>query len=66
MRSRKEIEAKLDEIEADERLSYSAADVRVNAPLALEQVAGKAEANMLRWVLSLPPGEYHQADWDDY
>lgn len=60
MRSREEIEVDLASIESDERLYYPAAKVQVNAPLALEQVALKARAQTLRWVLGLPPRGYHK------
>jgi hypothetical protein len=53
-----EVRARLDEVEADERLFYQAANVVINAPLALEQVALEVRSDTLREVLGLPGGEY--------
>ena len=57
--SEKDLRRRLAKLEEDERLVlYSAAHVQINAPLALEQVALKTEANTLRWVLGLPRVAY--------
>lgn len=50
-RTRAEVQAKLAEIEADERFHYKAANVLVNAPLALIQVELKARHEVLTWML---------------
>lgn len=54
-RSVAEIEARLDEVEADERMHYKCANVNINAPLALIQVNLDTESTTLRWVLGLAP-----------
>jgi len=51
-RTRAEIQARLDEIEADERFHYPPANVLVNAPLALIQVELKAQHEVLTWLLN--------------
>jgi hypothetical protein len=51
MKSQEQIQKYLDEVLADERLSYATANVFVNAPLALIQLELKTKANVLRWVL---------------
>ena len=58
MKTQQELEARLAEIEADERLHYRPALVQVNAPLALIQTALATEANALRWALDLPRLHY--------
>ena len=65
MKTREELEERLAKIEADDRIHYSPALVQVNAPLALEQVALKKEANTLRWVLDLPHKHYGNKDEED-
>lgn len=45
------IQKKLDEVQADERLSYPTATIQENAPLALEQLALETWRSALRWVL---------------
>ena len=52
MRSRTEIEAKLKEVESDERLTYKSATVFENAPLALTQLELETKVSVLRWVLT--------------
>jgi len=59
LKTEKELEAKLIEIEKDVRLSYRVALVEINAPLALEQVHLAAQGSMLRWALGLPQKKYH-------
>ncbi len=51
MKSRQEIEAKIAELESDERVGYPAANMFSNAPLALIQVELKAQIDALKWVL---------------
>lgn len=51
MKTKEEILSKLSEIDSDERLHYSPANVFVNAPLALIQVELHASRSMLQWVL---------------
>lgn len=45
------IQKKLDEVQADERLSYPTSTIAENAPLALEQLALETWVSALRWVL---------------
>ena len=52
IKSKKEIEKKIKEIEADDRFQAPPAIVDINAPLALVQVDLKAKHNMLKWVLA--------------
>lgn len=54
MRPEAEIRARLADLMEDERLHYKRANVLVNAPLALIQVEGHAEAWTLAWVLGEP------------
>lgn len=54
MKTREQIEAKLRQIEADERLGYKTATVFENAPLALVQTSLKAQRDILKWVLEKP------------
>ncbi len=51
MKTREEIEKRITELKADERLGYPPANVFTNAPLALIQVALKNELMALNWVL---------------
>jgi hypothetical protein len=51
MKTREEIEKRIAELKADERLGYPSANVFTNAPLALIQVALKNEIMALNWVL---------------
>jgi len=51
MKTREEIEKRIAELKADERLGYPPANVFTNAPLALIQVALKNEIMALNWVL---------------
>jgi len=51
MKTAKAIKEKLREIEADERLSYTPANVFSNAPLALIQMELVAKRDTLKWVL---------------
>ena len=51
MKTREEIEKRIAELKADERLGYPPANVFTNAPLALIQVALKNELMALNWVL---------------
>ncbi len=61
-KTRAEIESRLAEVEADERLHYPIALVQVNTPLALIQTKLRNEANTLRWVLGMPLRQYHGKD----
>lgn len=51
MRTCKEIQAKLAEIQADERLKGPTAVVDINAPLALIQLELETQIETLEWVL---------------
>lgn len=54
MKCIKDIKEMLARLEADERLSYPAANVQTNAPLALIQLSRETKISTLKWVL----GEY--------
>lgn len=54
MQTPEEIQKRIDEIKADERLSYPTATVFVNAPLALIQYGLTTELYALEKVLGLP------------
>jgi hypothetical protein len=54
MQTEKEIETRIAEIKADERLSYGTATVFVNAPLALIQLGLTTELHTLERVLGIP------------
>lgn len=49
------IKERIDEILADERISYSVAHVFTNAPLALIQHGMTTELHTLQWVLGVLP-----------
>ena len=51
--SEAQIAAKIDEILADEVLSYPAADIFINAPLALVQLAMEVKLHTLQDVLGV-------------
>ena len=51
MKTKKEIQEKLKEIESDERLSYPPASIFLNAPLALIQIELETKARTLKWIL---------------
>jgi len=51
MKTKKEIQEKLDEIKSDERLSYPAATIDINAPLALIQCGLEHQVSILEWIL---------------
>jgi len=51
------VRAEIAEIDADERHHYKPADVRVNAPLALEQVGMSSRMQVLKKVLELLGGK---------
>jgi hypothetical protein len=55
MRTEDILKARLAEVEADGRLHYPPADVRIDAPLALDQLCMETEAATLRWVLNMGP-----------
>lgn len=54
MQTPKEIQKRIDEIKADERLSYGSANIVINAPLALVQLALEVELSTLEKVLGIP------------
>lgn len=58
MKSEKEITEKLEELKSDERLTYAAATVFENAPLALIQLSVEAQIHTLEWVLGLPLSKF--------
>ena len=51
MKTKEEIQEKLNEILSDERLSYPIATIVENAPLALIQLSQESKRDTLRWVL---------------
>lgn len=51
MKTKREIENRLQKIKSDERLKYPPASVRTNPLLALAQVELEAEISSLEWVL---------------
>lgn len=51
MKTKKQIEEKIKEIEADERYKASPAVLDVNAPLALIQIGMESQVRALKWVL---------------
>ena len=61
MRAENEIKKMLKTVEDDKRLHYRAANVFVNAPLALIQVELETKRKMLLWVLDENLSR-HQAD----
>lgn len=62
MRTQAEIEARLAEVLADERLNYPPADTDTNAALALTQVLLESWRNALRWVLHEDAARKETAD----
>lgn len=54
MQSPDKIQQRIDEILADERLSYPAANIQINAPLALIQLSMEVELHTLQRVLQVP------------
>lgn len=60
---REVLEARLQELEQDERLTkYRTASVFTNVVLALQQQAGRAQIDLLRKLLGLPPYAYPKGD----
>ena len=51
MKSKHEIEEQIKKIESDSRYSYPAANVNINAVLAIIQVDMRAEVRALKWAL---------------
>lgn len=60
MQSEKKIKERIHEIISDERLSYPAADIFSNAPLALIQLAMETELHSLEKVLEIPLTNFHK------
>ena len=54
MKTEKLIQKRIDEILADERLSYKSATVFENAPLALIQLSLEVELHTLQNILEVP------------
>lgn len=54
MQSPDKIQQRIDEILADDRLSYPAANIQINAPLALIQLSMEVELHTLQRVLQVP------------
>ncbi len=54
MQTEEQITARLNELLADDRISYPAATVFANAPLALIQTAMETEVHALQRVLEVP------------
>lgn len=52
------IQAKLDEIKKDERLTYPSANIQINAPLALIQLEAETRIRTLEWVLEVTPSKF--------
>jgi hypothetical protein len=51
MKTKEEVQKKLEELQADERVNYPPADVFSNAPLALIQTELDSMIKALEWVL---------------
>jgi hypothetical protein len=51
MKTKEEIEEKLNEVLADDRLKMKPAEIAINAPLALIQLTLEVESDILKWVL---------------
>ena len=51
MKTKQEIEERLKKVQSDVRLTYPAANVFSNAPLALIQTSLEQEVSVLSWVL---------------
>ena len=51
MKTQKEIEEKIKELESDERLSYPTATIDINAPLALIQLRLESKIAALKWAV---------------
>ena len=58
MKTQTEIEQMLMQIEADERLSYPPANIETNSILAMIQLGGKMQSDVLREVLGMPRKEW--------
>lgn len=58
VKTREQLEKELARIEADERLSYGAANMLINGPLAAIQIADGSRANAIRWVLGMDSKVY--------
>jgi len=58
MKDKKELLQKLKELKDDERLTYNAATVFENAPLALIQLSAETQIHTLEWVLGLPLSKF--------
>jgi len=52
MRTKYEIQAMIDKLSLDKRLSRPLAVVKINAPLALIQLELETKLSTLRWILS--------------
>ena len=64
MRTKEELQAALDTVEADERLHYAPASGFANWPLVAIQASLKARANTLRFALGLGERNYYGEDED--
>lgn len=51
MRTNEDVRAAKELLESDTRLGYEAANIEINAPLALQQLSMKSRIQALRWVL---------------
>jgi hypothetical protein len=60
MKTKEEIQKRINEIMADKRIHYPAANVIVNAPLALVQIELKAEVRTLCWVCGVDTPPFHK------
>ena len=58
MKMQTEITEKLNELKSDERLTYKAATVFENAPLALIQLEMETKIHTLEWILGLPLSKF--------
>ena len=54
MKTQQEIEARIENILADERIHYPTATVFENAPLALIQMSMETELRTLCWIIGKP------------
>lgn len=60
MQKPEQIQKRIDEILSDDRLSYGAADVFTNAPLALIQLSMEVELHALQRVLEVPLTDFNE------
>ena len=52
MKTKEQIQAKINEYKSDERYNYPPATIEINAPLALIQLGMESKVSILEWVLA--------------